>query len=182
MKIYTKNGDKGMTSLIGGKRVSKSHLRIEAYGTIDELTSYMGLVSDQQISIKIKNDLLKIQDRLMTCAAILAADCEDCKVKIPAITDKDIEMLEKEMDIMDSELPALNSFLLPGGHMGVSHCHVARTICRRAERIISHLSEEFFVPENVLKYINRLSDYLFVLARKIGKDLNIEEIRWQPVL
>ena len=127
-------------------------------------------------------DLLKIQDRLMACAAILATDCEDCKVKIPELDDKDIEMLEKEMDIMNADLPVLKAFILPGGNSQVAYCHLARTVCRRAERIIIRLSEELFVPENVVKYINRLSDYLFILARKIGKDLNIEEIPWQPWL
>ena len=182
MKIYTKTGDKGITSLIGGKRVPKYHLRIEAYGTIDELTSYIGLIRNQEINIKFRADLLKIQDRLMACAAILATDCEDCKVKIPELDDKDIEMLEKEMDIMNADLPVLKAFILPGGNSQVAYCHLARTVCRRAERIIIRLSEELFVPENVVKYINRLSDYLFILARKIGKDLNIEEIPWQPWL
>jgi cob(I)alamin adenosyltransferase len=182
MKIYTKTGDKGITSLIGGKRVPKYHLRIEAYGTIDELTSYIGLIRNQEINIKFRADLLKIQDRLMACAAILATDCEDCKVKIPELDDKDIEMLEKEMDIMNTDLPILKAFILPGGNTLVAYCHIARTVCRRAERIIIRLSEELFVPENVLKYINRLSDYLFILARKLGKDLNIEEIQWQPWL
>jgi len=182
MKIYTKTGDQGSTSLIGGRRVPKYHLRIEAYGTIDELISYIGLIRSPEIDISIRNNLTAIQDRLMVCAAILAADCEDCKVKIPEIQEKDIVALENEMDNMDAELPQLNAFLLPGGHVLVGYCHIARTVCRRAERIIIRLSEELFVPENLLKYINRLSDYLFVLARKLGKDLNIEEIRWQPRL
>jgi cob(I)alamin adenosyltransferase len=182
MKIYTKTGDKGSTSLIGGRRVPKYHLRIEAYGTIDELISYIGLIRSPEIDISIGNNLIAIQDRLMVCAAILAADCEDCKVKIPEIQEKDIMVLENEMDNMDAELPQLNAFLLPGGHVLVGYCHIARTVCRRAERIIIRLSEELFVPENLIKYINRLSDYLFVLARKLGKDLNIEEIRWQPRL
>ena len=182
MKIYTKTGDQGTTSLIGGRRVPKYHLRIDAYGTIDELISYIGLIRSPEIDIAIRNNLLAIQDRLMVCAAILATDCEDCKVKIPELQDIDIETLEKEIDIMEAELPQLNSFLLLGGHYVVAYCNVARTVCRRAERIIIHLSEELFVPENLLKYINRLSDYLFVLSRKLGKDLNIEEIQWHARL
>jgi cob(I)alamin adenosyltransferase len=182
MKIYTKTGDMGTTSLIGGRRVPKYHLRIDAYGTIDELISYIGLIRSPEIDIAIRNNLLAIQDRLMVCAAILATDCEDCKVKIPELQDIDIEALEKEIDIMEAELPQLNSFLLLGGHYVVAYCNVARTVCRRAERIIIHLSEKLFVPENLLKYINRLSDYLFVLSRKLGKDLNIEEIQWHSRL
>ncbi len=182
MKIYTKTGDSGKTSLIGGKRVPKYHLRIEAYGTIDELISYIGLIRSGEIDFNCKADLLEIQDRLMTCAAILAADCEDCKVIIPELKDTDIVSIENKIDTMDSELPALRSFILPGGHGVIAYCHIARTVCRRAERIIIRLSEELIVPENVIKYINRLSDYLFTLARKLGKDLNIEEIPWHPRL
>ena len=182
MKIYTKTGDQGKTSLIGGKRVPKYHLRIEAYGTIDELISYIGLIRSEEINFNNKTDLLEIQDRLMTCASILAADCEDCKVIIPELNDADIVSLEKKIDAMDAELPGLRSFILPGGRGVISYCHIARTICRRTERIIIRLSEELFVPENVIKYINRLSDYLFTLARKLGKDLNIEEIPWHPRL
>jgi cob(I)alamin adenosyltransferase len=178
MKIYTKTGDKGQTSLIGGKRVSKSHERIEAYGTVDELLSYIGLLRDYTTETAQKEFLIGVQDRLMICAAILAADCEDCEYKIPEILDTDIKELEMEMDRMEAELEPISSFVLPGGHAAVSHCHVARTICRRAERGVVRLSEKFFVPEKVVKYINRLSDYLFVLSRKITKDLNIEEIPW----
>lgn len=182
MKIYTKTGDRGKTSLIGGKRVSKYHPRIEAYGTIDELISHIGLIRDQQIDEKIKSTLIEIQDRLMTCASILAADCDDCNVKIPKIFVSDIEFLESEMDGMDEELPPLTSFILPGGHTAVSYCHIARTVCRRAERIVTQISDDMFVPEEVTKYINRLSDYLFMLSRKLGKDFKIFEITWQPRL
>ncbi len=182
MKIYTKTGDKGQTSLIGGKRVPKSHDRIEAYGTVDELLSYIGLLRDMEIGADEKNFLIQIQDRLMICAAILAADCEDCGFKIPEILDSDIRELEQEMDKMDAELEPLASFVLPGGHIAISHCHVARTICRRAERIVVRLSENFFVPDKLIKYINRLSDYLFVLARKLTKDFKIEEIPWKARL
>jgi cob(I)alamin adenosyltransferase len=182
MKIYTKTGDQGTTSLIGGKRVPKYHQRIETYGTVDELISYIGLIRDQKIGHHTKAVLIGIQDRLMACAAILSADCEDCNVTIPEIKDEDIVLLEKEIDAMESELTPLRAFVLPGGHTTVSFCHIARTVCRRTERLIIRLSEELYVPENVLKYINRLSDYLFVLSRKIGKELKIEEIPWQPNL
>ncbi len=182
MKIYTKTGDKGKTSLIGGSRVPKYHPRIEAYGTIDELMSYIGLIRDQAIDQKSKATLIEIQDRLMTCASILASDCDDSNIKLPTILNTDIEYLETEIDMMEKELPPLSSFVLPGGHTTVSHCHIARTICRRAERIVIQLSENTNVPEQIIRYINRLSDYMFVLSRKLGKDLNIFEIPWQPRL
>lgn len=178
MKIYTKTGDKGQTSLIGGKRVSKSHARIEAYGTVDELISYIGLLRDLVNTTHEKQILIGVQDKLMICAAILATDCEDCQQKIPEILDSDIEELEVEMDAMEMNLEPMRSFVLPGGHPLVSHCHIARTICRRTERTVITLSEKNFVPEKVIRYINRLSDYLFVLSRKLSKDFNIEEIPW----
>ena len=182
MKIYTKTGDKGETSLIGGKRVKKYHPRIEAYGTIDELISFIGLLHD---TLKDKDSvelLLNIQDKLMTCAAILAADCEDCQVKIPLLLEEDIEFLEKRIDTMQKSLPVLNSFLLPGGHNSVSLCHVIRTICRRAERNTLKLSEEFFVPDLVLIYLNRLSDFFFVFSRKLSIDFKAIEHLWKPKL
>ena len=182
MKIYTKTGDKGTTSLIGGKRVPKYHKRIEAYGTVDELISYIGLLRDQQLDENTRNTLLKIQDKLMVCSAVLATDCDDCSLKIPEIKDIDILFLEEEIDAMEDQLEPLTSFILPGGHTTVSFCHIARTVCRRAERITISLAEETQVPVTVVKYINRLSDYLFVLARKLGKDLNIQEIQWHPDL
>jgi cob(I)alamin adenosyltransferase len=182
MKIYTKTGDKGSTSLIGGKRVPKYHIRIEAYGTVDELIAYIGLIRDQVNEPEIKSNLIEIQDRLMTCASILAADCDDCKVKIPILKNSDIEFLENEIDKMENNLPQLQNFILPGGNTLVSFCNISRTVCRRAERVIIKLSEEQNVPESVIKYINRLSDYLFVLSRKFIKDFNIKEIPWLPKL
>lgn len=182
MKIYTKTGDKGTTSLIGGKRVPKYHKRIEAYGTVDELISYIGLLRDQQLDENTRNALLKIEDKLMVCSAVLATDCDDCSLKIPEIKEMDILFLEEEIDVMEDQLEPLTSFILPGGHTTVSFCHIARTVCRRAERITISLAEETQVSANVIKYINRLSDYLFVLARKLGKDLNIQEIPWHPDL
>ncbi|HEY4787743.1 MAG TPA: cob(I)yrinic acid a,c-diamide adenosyltransferase, partial [Bacteroidales bacterium] len=155
---------------------------IEAYGTVDELISHIGLIRDQPISVRYKNSLLEIQNKLMVCASILATDCDDCEIKLPELNEKDIIFLEQEIDSMEAELEPLRLFVLPGGHTIVSYCHIARTVCRRAERISIQLSDKFNVPENVLKYINRLSDYLFVLARKLGKDLNVEEIPWRPVV
>lgn len=182
MKIYTKTGDKGKTSLIGGTRVPKHHQRIEAYGTIDELMAYIGLLRDGMQDAAMKSVLLEVQDRLMTCASILAADCEDCEVKIPEIIPEDIEFLEQLIDAYDKELEPLRTFILPGGHVMASQCHIARTVCRRAERIVTRLAEDMYVPETVVQYLNRLSDYLFILSRKILKDFNIDEIRWHPRL
>lgn len=180
MKIYTKTGDKGTTSLIGGKRVAKYHPRIEAYGTVDELISNIGLLRDQDIDEETKHFLTEIQDRLMNCASILAADCSDCKVEIPKILPEDINAVELEIDRMDNLLEPLTSFILPGGHLIVSMCHICRTICRRSERIIIKLTEETPVPEDLVIYINRLSDFFFVLSRKIAKELNVEQIPWKP--
>jgi cob(I)alamin adenosyltransferase len=180
VKIYTKTGDKGTTSLIGGARVQKYHPRIEAYGTVDELMAFVSLLRDQDISDRWKKVLLEALDRLMSCASILAADCSDCKVKIPEIPYSDIEFLEKEIDYIDSQVEPLTSFILPGGHQAVSMCHVARTICRRAERLAIKLAEETPVPENLIKYLNRLSDFLFMLSRMLAKELNIEQINWKP--
>lgn len=180
MKIYTKTGDKGTTSLIGGTRVPKYHPRIEAYGTVDELISYIGLIRDQAIDANTFDVLVSVQDKLMACASILAADCENCNVKIPQITDDNIIALEKEMDKMDQELPPLTSFVLPGGHTTVSYCHIARNVCRRAERNTIHLADSIPVQENVIRYLNRLSDYLFVLARFLSLRLKAKEILWKP--
>ncbi|MDA3954028.1 MAG: cob(I)yrinic acid a,c-diamide adenosyltransferase [Bacteroidales bacterium] len=180
MKIYTKTGDKGETSLIGGTRVPKYHDRIEAYGTVDELISYIGLIRDQKIDDHYISVLIEIQDRLMTCASILATDCENCDVKIPDINKSDIELLEKEIDEMEKGLSPLESFILPGGHQTVSHCHIARNICRRAERLSIKVQTQFKFSENVIQYLNRLSDYLFVLSRKLSKELNAKEIPWMP--
>ncbi len=180
MKVYTKTGDKGQTSLIGGTRVPKHHMRIEAYGTVDELNSWIGLIRDQQIDAGTKKLLIEIQDRLFTVGSSLASDPEKSKMKIPDLKEEDITLLEKEMDRMNEELPEMRSFVLPGGHTSVSYCHIARCVCRRAERLTIHLSENSFVAELVIKYLNRLSDYLFVLSRKLTKDLNAEEIPWKP--
>ena len=181
-KIYTKTGDKGETSLIGGVRVPKYHLRIESYGTVDELNSYIGLVKDMITVANAKEVLYEIQDRLFTIGSVLASDPEKSKMKIPDLHETDVELLEKEMDAMDENLPELRSFILPGGHPAVSTAHVARCICRRAERLVVHLSNESQVPEIIAVYLNRLSDYLFVLSRKIAIDFNVDEIPWRPRL
>jgi len=179
-KIYTKTGDKGETSLIGGTRVPKHHIRIESYGTIDELNSYIGLIRDQPIDEQSLKTLLEIQDRLFTIGSSLASDPKKSKMKIPDLKEKDITLLEKEMDKMNETLPEMRSFVLPGGHTTVSFCHIARCVCRRAERLTIHLSETEFVADLVIKYLNRLSDYLFVLSRKLAMDLKANEIPWKP--
>lgn len=180
MKIYTKTGDKGQTSLIGGTRVPKHHLRIEAYGTVDELNSYIGLIRDQPIDEHAFNSLVEIQDRLFTIGSSLASDPEKSKMKIPDLKEEDVLFLEKEMDKMNEKLPELRAFILPGGHTTVSFCHIARCVCRRAERLSVHLAEESFVSDLLVKYLNRLSDYLFVLARKFSDDLKVQEVAWKP--
>ena len=180
MKIYTKTGDKGLTSLIGGTRVPKYHLRIECYGTVDELNSYIGLIACQQIDQHHQVILKEIQDRLFTIGASLAADPQKSKMKIPDLHLTDIELLEKEMDDMNEVLPPLKHFVLPGGNTTTSYCHVARCICRRAERLTFQLSSESFVDEKMTIYLNRLSDYLFVLARKLNLDANTDENIWIP--
>ena len=180
MKVYTKTGDKGETSLIGGTRVPKYHDRIEAYGTVDELISYIGLIRDQKIDDKTISVLIEIQDRLMTCASILATDCDNCDIKIPEITDKDINLLETEIDNMEKDLPPLHSFILPGGHQTVSFCHIARNVCRRVERLSIKVQDQYGLNEKLIKYLNRLSDYLFVLSRKLSVDLKATNIEWKP--
>jgi cob(I)alamin adenosyltransferase len=180
MKIYTKTGDKGFTSLIGGTRVAKHHIRIESYGTVDELNSYIGLISDQAITAHDKEILKQVQDRLFTIGSSLASDPEKSKMIIPDLHVADIELLEKEMDLMNEQLPELKHFILPGGSNAVSFCHIARCVCRRAERLTVHLAEESTVDEKVTIYLNRLSDYLFTLARKVGHDHNIPENQWIP--
>lgn len=180
MKIYTKTGDKGLTSLIGGTRVPKYDLRIESYGTVDELNSYIGMIRDQDILAAQKSFLKEIQDRLFTIGASLASDPEKSKMKIPDLHQSDIEQLERQMDEMNDVLPDLKHFILPGGDIAVSFCHIARCVCRRAERIVVHLSEESFVDEKVVIYLNRLSDFLFVLGRKLCYDRNLQENKWFP--
>ena len=181
-KIYTKTGDLGKTSLIGGTKVLKSHLRIESYGTVDELNSYIGLVNDHLSDNQSIIILKEIQDRLFTIGSSLACDPEkEPLMKIPDLKEEDIVLLEKEMDKMNETLPVMKSFILPGGHIAVSTIHVARCICRRAERICVHLQQDdIFVDSLVIKYLNRLSDYLFVLARYTAHLLGAEEIPWRP--
>lgn len=179
-KIYTKTGDKGETSLIGGVRVPKFHLRIESYGTVDELNSYLGLIIDGLNNKETSKVLYEIQDRLFTIGSVLASDPVKSKMKIPDVHEQDIELLENEMDRMDADLPELKNFILPGGNIVASHCHVARCICRRAERIVVHLSSETEVPEIIVRYLNRLSDYLFILSRKIVHDAGATETVWKP--
>lgn len=187
MKVYTKTGDKGTTALFGGTRVPKHHIRIESYGTIDELNSHIGLIRDQDINPDYKKILERIQDRLFTAGAILATDPEKAVLKsgkerlnIPKISEADVELLEQQIDIMESELEPMTHFVLPGGHTTVSYCHIARCVCRRAERLAVHLNEIEPTDGMVLTYLNRLSDYLFVLARKLSHDLKADEVKWIP--
>jgi cob(I)alamin adenosyltransferase len=181
-KIYTKTGDKGITSLIGGTKVPKSHLRIEAYGTVDELNSYIGLCKVIIIDEKNQHVLQEIQDRLFTIGSSLACDpVKEPKMHIPDLKESDVELLEKEIDKMNDELEDMKSFILPGGHVAISTAHITRCVCRRAERICVNMQENnLFVDPLVLKYLNRLSDYLFVLARYAGHLLGVEDIPWKP--
>ena len=179
MKIYTKTGDQGTTSLFGGTRVSKSDLRIDSYGTVDELNSYIGLLRDQEVNQVRKEVLVEIQDRLFTIGSILATEPGNTKVKIPALNENDIAFLEKEMDTMDAKLPTMKFFVLPGGHPSVSFGHVARTVCRRAERLVIALHHQETIDTLVIKYLNRLSDYLFMLCRMMAHELKIEETPWK---
>ena len=187
MKIYTKTGDDGTTGLFGGTRVSKHHIRINSYGTVDELNSWVGMLRDQGLEERDDQILLKIQNHLFTMGAMLATDPEKAKLKsgkdrlnIPLLLKEDVQMLEDEIDSMNKALPPMTHFILPGGHPVVSTCHIARTVCRRAERMTSLLHEQEAVEEHILSYINRLSDYLFVLARKLSAQLNVDEIKWMP--
>jgi cob(I)alamin adenosyltransferase len=180
MKVYTKKGDKGTTQLIGGTRIPKNSLRIEAYGTIDELNSYIGLIRDQNINQKYVDQLIETQDRLFTLGSLLAADPEKSTMKLPELQETDVTNLENWIDEMDAELDPMTSFVLPGGHTTVSFTHIARCVCRRSERVITELSLNDKVSALVLAYVNRLSDYLFVLGRKLTKDLDAKEQPWQP--
>ena len=187
MKIYTKTGDKGTTALFGGTRVPKHHIRIESYGTVDELNSHLGLIRDQNIDSRYQELLIHIQDKLFTVGAILATDPDKAILKngkerlnIPKISSEDIERLEHEMDAMNEVLPPMTHFVLPGGHQTVSFCHIARCVCRRAERLATALNDIEAIEPNTLTYLNRLSDYLFVLARKLSFDLKANEIKWIP--
>jgi cob(I)alamin adenosyltransferase len=180
-KIYTRTGDKGQTSLIGGTRVSKHHIRIESYGTVDELNSYLGLVNDTANSEEIAGWLREIQDRLFTLGAELATTpSKEVKMKLPDLHDSDIAWLEERIDQMNETLPEMRSFIIPGGHPAASTCHVARCVCRRAERLcVAMLESEEYVSDIALKYLNRLSDFLFVLSRYITHQNGREELPWR---
>jgi len=180
MKVYTKTGDKGETSLFGGARVSKGHLRIHAYGTVDELNSYIGLLSDLSPDESRNTELVRIQDRLFTLGALLATEREKAKKRLPVITQEDVGYLEESIDTMERSLEPIKTFVLPGGHPTVSYCHISRCVCRRAERICVELSENNKVEEIVIQYLNRLSDYLFVLSRFLTKILKVKETPWIP--
>lgn len=182
MKIYTKAGDQGKTSLIGGTRVPKSHIRIESYGTVDELNSFIGLLNDLVVDEKINADLKEIQDRLFTVGSSLACDPEkESALRIPDLKEEDILRLETAMDAMNEVLAPMKSFIIPGGHQAISTAHIARCVCRRAERWCVNMQEEdLFVETLVIKYLNRLSDYLFTLARYIGHLNGVADLPWMP--
>jgi cob(I)alamin adenosyltransferase len=187
MKVYTKTGDLGTTALFGGTRVPKDHIRIESYGTVDELNSYIGLIRDQEMNQHFKTILIEVQDRLFTVGAILATPIEkeilkngEKRLQNLGIIETDIELLETEIDTMEDSLPQMTHFVLPGGHTTVSYCHLARCVCRRAERLAVQLSHQEPIDAMAVKYLNRLSDYLFVLARKLSSDLQADEVKWIP--
>lgn len=187
MKIYTKTGDKGTTGLFGGTRVPKHHLRIESYGTVDELNSYIGLVKDQAIDNDTKTTLIKIQNDLFTLGSMMATPSKketlkngEQRLNIPEVDTKSVTYLEKEIDKMNEKLPKMTHFILPGGHTTVSYCHIARCVCRRAERLSVSLHQQEGINPIILTYLNRLSDFLFMLARKLSKDLSVQEVKWIP--
>jgi cob(I)alamin adenosyltransferase len=181
-RIYTKTGDRGTTSLIGGTKVPKNDIRIDTYGTVDELNSWIGLIADQLNDEAFSNELKEIQDRLFTIGSSLATDGDkETKMKLPDLHTGDIEFLEKRIDAMTAELPPMKSFILPGGHVTVSSIHVVRCVCRRAERLaVSMQQHQLFIDEKVIQYLNRLSDYLFTLARFTAQKLGAKEIVWKP--
>jgi cob(I)alamin adenosyltransferase len=181
-KIYTKTGDGGMTGLIGGTKVPKNDIRIETYGTVDELNSWIGMINDQLQDEEFTAFLKEIQDRLFTIGSSLATDAEkEPKMSLPDLHEEDMEALEKSIDRMTEALPVMKSFILPGGHVAVSSIHIARCVCRRAERLAVNMQQHnMFVEEKLIQYLNRLSDYLFVLARYAGQKLGAEEIAWKP--
>ena len=181
-KIYTKTGDAGKTSLIGGTKVPKSHIRIQAYGTVDELNAFTGLLKDQLSDAHSRELLPEIQDRLFTIGSSLACDPDkEIAMRIPDLKESDILLLENEIDQMNAKLPEMKSFILPGGHVSVSTAHICRTICRRAERLVVELDEKEHLDQPlIIKYLNRLSDYFFVLARWIGHLLGAAETKWTP--
>jgi len=178
-KIYTKTGDKGLTSLIGGTRLPKHHLRIEAYGTVDELNSHIGLLRDVIEDLHASEFLISIQDRLFTIGSQLAADPVKSKMQLPPVFEEDIVALEKAIDVINDQVPEMKSFVLPGGHVFVSYCHIARCVCRRAERSVLRLAENEKVDEIHAKYLNRLFDYLFMLSRWLTMELKASEIPWK---
>lgn len=180
MKIYTKTGDTGTTSLLSGQRVDKCHLRIESYGTIDELNANLGVLRAHVEETSVKEDLIRIQTQLFTIGSNLATLPGDHKIKLPHFEAAEIEYLEQRMDEMDAELPPMRHFLLPGGHVAVAQCHVCRTVCRRAERLVIQLSRENSIAPDFIRYLNRLSDYLFVLSRSLSHHLGVEETPWKP--
>ena len=179
MKIYTKTGDQGKTSLFGGTKVLKNNPRLNAYGTIDELNSFVGLIRDVTTLETRRSLLLSIQENLFVIASILASESEKAKNMAPVLEEHGIEALEIEIDQMETELPPLKSFILPGGHVNVSYCHLARTVCRRAEREVIELSIGTLVAPAIIMYLNRLSDYFFVLSRKVARELNVDEVIWK---
>lgn len=181
MKIYTRKGDEGKTSLIGGKRVDKNDIRIESYGTVDELNSWVGLLRDLVSNDKVVFDqLLEIQDRLFTIGSLLAQSPDGSKMELPQLQDSDIIYLENAIDAMNEGLPEMKSFVLPGGHTTVSQCHITRCVCRRAERLVVALHDDTDSYKKSMQYLNRLSDFLFVLSRKLTLDLDAKEIPWKP--
>lgn len=187
MKIYTKTGDQGTTALYGGTRVHKNHIRIETYGTVDELNSHIGLLRDQQLDERTTASLLKIQNELFSVGAVLATPPDKEKLKngkdrlnINRVDTEEIDFLEQEIDFMEQLLPQMTHFILPGGHPTVSICHIARCVCRRAERLAVHLHGIESIDILIISYLNRLSDYLFVLARKLTLDKQASEIPWIP--
>ncbi len=180
MKIYTKQGDKGQTSILGGIKLPKHHVRIEAYGSVDELNANIGFLRDQDIDSGIVDDLIRIQEILFTIGSHLATDKEKISIELPEIDEKEVEFLENKIDEMEEGLPEMKNFILPGGHMSVSSCHLCRVTCRRAERWTSAFAESDKVDDIILVYLNRLSDYFFVLSRQIAKNKGAEEVPWRP--
>lgn len=180
--IYTRGGDKGKTSLIGGSRVPKYHPGIEACGSVDELMAHTSMLRDLVNDPSLKEDLLTILEIQMATASILAADCDDCPEKLPVIGEKQVAFLETRIDEMDASLEPLKFFVIPGGDPSISQAHIARTVCRRAERTILRAMQEITIDENVLRFYNRLSDYFFVFSRKIASQMGIEQIPWKSML
>ncbi len=179
MKIYTKTGDKGQTSLVGGTRVSKTHVRIEAYGTVDELNAWLGMLRDQKEGAKYAAEIEQIQERLFTIGSNLALE-EPGKFSIPILASDDVKFMEDFIDRIEVGLPPMRNFVLPGGHTTVSHCHVARTVCRRAEREVIRMADSIEVDALIIQFLNRLSDLLFVLSRRIAFDTDTKETPWIP--